>query len=277
MSSIRAAVLGLLAGAAAAAPAGAQQRVLPAVTRFELPAASPRAHALVGRLLSVERGDSRFGSDTEAEVALGENFPLVSLQGGERPIALGFGSQVYARFSLSDPKTSLISHDWVVGVNATAALGAWDLTMELYHESSHLGDEYGDRFKVTRLDWTREVGTVWAAYTTGAWRFAASASYVLLDELKLDPPGFALAVDWRGRPVSRMLDGQVRPLAGIYTEATGATSWRVSTSAKVGLALPSGSGREVGIALIAHDGLSTQRQFYRRESRYLGVEVRFDL
>ena len=47
--------------------------------------------------------------------------------------------------------------------------------------------------------------------------------------------------------------------------------------AKLGLALPSGSGHEVGIALIAHDGLSTQRQFYRAESRYVGVEVRFDL
>ena len=31
-----------------------------------------------------------------------------------------------------------------------------------------------------------------------------------------------------------------------------------------------GGGREIGIALIAHDGLSTQRQFFRRESRYIG-------
>jgi hypothetical protein len=29
--------------------------------------------------------------------------------------------------------------------------------------------------------------------------------------------------------------------------------------------------------VIAHDGLSTQRQFFREESRYLGLEVRFDL
>jgi hypothetical protein len=277
MSSIRTALVATLGWAASVGPAGAQQRVLPAVPRYELPAASPRVHAIVGRLLSVERGDSRFGSDTEAEVALGENFPLISLQGGARPIALGFGSQVYARFSLSDPKSSLISHDWVVGVNATAALGAWDVTVEVYHESSHLGDEYGDRFNVSRLDWTREVGAVWAAYSTGAWRFSGSASYVLLDELKLDPPGFALAVDWRGHPLGRMLDGQIRPLAGIYTEATGATNWRVSTSAKFGIAIPSGSGHELGFAIIAHDGLSTQRQFYRAESRYLGLEVRFDL
>ena len=38
-----------------------------------------------------------------------------------------------------------------------------------------------------------------------------------------------------------------------------------------------GGGREIGLALIAHDGLSTQRQFFRRESRYIGGELRFDL
>jgi hypothetical protein len=52
----------------------------------------------------------------------------------------------------------------------------------------------------------------------------------------------------------------------------------VSTSAKLGIALSrSDGGRQIGLALIAHDGLSTQRQFFRRESRYVGGELRFDL
>lgn len=277
MSSIGTAAVFALAAASLADAAGAQQRVLPAVPRYELPAASPRVHAIAGRLLSIDRADSRFGAETEGEVALGENFPIVSLQGGEHPIALGLGTQVYARFSLTDPKTALISHDWVVGINATAALGRWDATVELYHESSHLGDEYGERFGVSRLDWTREVGTVWVGYRAGEFRVAGSASYVLIDELGLSRPGFAFAVDWRGGGLARMLGGQVRPLGGIYTEGQSATRWRVSTSAKLGVAFPSGTGREVGVALIAHDGLSTQRQFFRERSRYLGVEVRFDL
>ena len=225
-----------------------------------------------------ERGDSRFGSDTEAEVALGENFPLVSLKGGARPIALGFGSQVYARFSLSDPKTSLISHDWVVGLNATAALGRWDMTVELYHESSHLGDEYGDRFKVSRLDWTREVGAVWAALQCRRLAFLRRRELRADRRARTSPAG-ARARAWTGGDGhwAGCWTGRSARSAGIYTEATGATNWRVSTSAKLGLALPSGSGHEVGIALIAHDGLSTQRQFFRAESRYMGVEVRFDL
>jgi hypothetical protein len=228
-------------------------------------------------LISARRGDSRFGQEHEGEVVLGENFPLVALKGGRRPIVLGFGSQVYGRFSLSDPKSALISTDWVVGLNTTAAADPWALTLEVYHESSHLGDEYGDRFPGDRLDWTREVLAGWASYVTGVWRFTAGASYVLDDQLKLPASAGSLGLDFHGKS-RRFLGGQVRPVAGLFTEAEAATRWRMSTSAKLGVAFATGGvGHDIGLGLIAHDGLSTQRQFFRQESRYIGVELRFDL
>jgi uncharacterized protein DUF1207 len=261
-----------------AAGASAQDRVFPNVQSFELPEASPRVHGLVGRIISARRGDSDFGSEPEAEVAVGENFPVLALRRGARPVTLGFGSQVYGRFSLGDRKSALISNDWVVGLNTTAALGAWTVTGEIYHESSHLGDEYSDRFGARRLDWTREVAAAWVTYGRGPIRVTGNLSYVLIDELDLDRPGAALATDYQGRPFGRFLGSPVRAVGGIYFEGAAATSWRISTSAKLGIALArSGGGREVGLALIAHDGLSTQRQFFRRESRYIGGELRFDL
>ena len=276
MSSIRVpVVLGLVVLLCPGA-ALAQQRLFPSVRSFELPEASPRVYGLVGRVLTASRGDSRFGREQEGEVVLGENFPLVTLKGGGRPIVLGFGSQVYGRFSLTDPKSALISTDWVVGVNTTANLKRWALTVELYHESSHLGDEYGDRFPADRLDWTREVLAGWANYTAGVWRLSAGASYVLRDELDLPAPGGALGMDYHGRS-RQFLAGQVRPIAGIFLEADAATSWRVSSSAKLGVGFATAGTHDISLALIAHDGLSTQRQFYRQESQYIGMELRFDL
>jgi hypothetical protein len=267
-------LLALVSGAPGALPA--QARIFPDVPSFERPEASPRVHGIAGRVISARRGESRFGNEAEAEVALGENFPLLALRRGERPITLGLGSQVYARFSLTDGRDALISNDWVVGLNGTASLGAWAVTMELYHESSHLGDEYEDRFDAKRLDWTREVLVGWASYTTGVWRFTGSASYAIRDELGLKRPGGSLALDFR--PPRRGDGGAVRPVGGVYLDANAATSWRVSGSLKAGIVLRGGpGGREIGLALIAHDGLSTQRQFFRQESRYLGMEVRFDL
>lgn len=271
---------GVVALALAALPARALQAQgtdFSPLPDFELPSASPRGHGLVGRLLSASRGESQFGGEREAEVALGENFPILSLRGGPRPIALGFGSQVYARFSLRDARSALISHDWVVGVNTTAELGRWDLTLQLYHESSHLGDEYGDRFATRRLDWSREVLGGWAGYTTGPWRFAGSLSYALLDALGLPRAGAAAAIDFKGRAFAGTPGEGLRPIVGVYFAGDAATAWRVSTSVRGGVSLRTGTTREIGVAIIAHDGLSTQRQFFREPSRYLGMELRFDL
>jgi hypothetical protein len=277
MSSIRSSVIVGAVALLCVADAAAQQRLFPSVASFELPEASPRVHGLVGRFISAQRGDSRFGREHEGEVVLGENFPLLALKSGRRPIILGIGSQVYGRFSLTDPKSALISTDWVVGMNTTAALASWALTLEVYHESSHLGDEYGDRFPSDRLDWTREVLAGWASYLAGFWRLTAGASYVLDDQLDLPATAGSLGVDFRGRS-RHFLGGQVRPVAGVFTEAGAATRWRVSTSAKLGLAFATaGENHDISMGLIAHDGLSTQRQFFRQESRYIGMEVRFDL
>jgi Protein of unknown function (DUF1207) len=263
-------LLGIPGGSAA------QARIFPSVPSFERPEASPRVHGIAGRVISVQRGESRFGDEAEAEVALGENFPVLALRGGNRPITLGLGTQVYARFSLADGQDALISNDWVVGLNSTAMLGAWALTIEVYHESSHLGDEYEDRFEAQRIDWTREVLAAWASYTHGPWRITGNTSYALRDELRLERPGGSLGVDFR--PLRKSGGGAIRPVGGIYFDANAATSWRVSSSLKAGMVLQaSPQGREIGFALIAHDGLSTQRQFFRKDSRYLGLEVRFDL
>jgi Protein of unknown function (DUF1207) len=276
MSSIRVPlIVGVVALTWVTSGAG-QQRFFPAVRSFELPEASPRVHGFVGRLLSAQRGDSRFGQEREGEVVLGENFPVVTLKGGNHPIIFGLGSQVYGRFSLNDPKSALISNDWVVGINTTAGLGPWALTVEVYHESSHLGDEYGSRFQSPRLDWTREVLAGWASYVVGVWRFTAGTSYVLDDQLDLPAPAGALAIDYRGKP-RRLLGGLGRPIAGIFAEAEAATAWRMSTSAKLGVAFATGASHDISVGLIAHDGLSTQRQFFRQESQYIGVELRFDL
>src|SRR5215208_3898841 len=256
--------------------ASAQDRLFPSVRSFELPEASPRVHGIVGRVISARRGDSRFGQEQEGEVVLGENFPLLTLKGGRHSIILGIGSQVYGRFSLTDPKSALISTDWVVGVNTTALLRAWALTLELYHESSHLGDEYGDRFPADRLDWTREVLAAWASYTVGVWRLTAGGSYVLDDELRLPAPAASLSLDFHGRSRG-LLAGQVRPIGGIFLEGVEATKWRISTSAKLGVAFGTGASHDISLGLILHNGLSTQRQFFRQESQYLGMELRFDL
>ncbi|HXE56993.1 MAG TPA: DUF1207 domain-containing protein [Gemmatimonadales bacterium] len=279
----RAALRALLSGAALLLglvwepELAAQTRLFPDVPSFELPQASPRVTGFTGRLLAVGRGDSRFGSGTEGEAAVAEDFPLLALRRGPRPVTLSFGVGVYGRFSLDDPKSSLISNDWTVGFTAYALRPRWEAALQLYHESSHLGDEYAETFDAPRLDWTREVAAAWVAYRTGPWRASAGVSQVLVDELRLPGAGASLALDFRGS-AARVVGEGIRPIAGVYWDAYAATDWTISTSVKVGVALAGGrQGRELRLSLIGHSGLSTQRQFFRARNRYLGAEVQFEL
>ena len=255
---------------------GAQSRFLPDVAPFEYPSASPRTFGLVGRYIRATTSDNEFGPSTEGEAAIGGNLPLVLLRGGTNPIALGFGAEVYGRFNLTNPKSALVSNDWTVGFNLKADLGRWRPAFELYHESSHLGDEYRDDFTANRIDWTRELATGWLGYVAGRMTFTGGLTRVLRDQLDMTGWAGTLAVDYRG-PLVRPLGIRLAPVAGVYADSWEDTDWKVSTSARIGVAVPGSGHREFGFGLIGHWGRSTQRQFYLKPSEYYGAELRFVL
>jgi hypothetical protein len=259
------------------ASALAQDRFFPDVPSFEFPVASPRVAGFAGRLISESVGDDLFGDEREADVSLGEDFPVWALRRGPRPITLNFGVQVTGRFSLDDSRTALISNDWQVGFNTHADLAPWEIAVQFYHESSHLGDEYIKRFDARRLDWTREVLALWLGYRAGGVRVMGSLGNAVVDELDLSPWMAAAGVDFRGGSVA-LLGLRAHPIAGLFAEGASATDWRVSASGKLGLAFPgSRKDKELRLSLIGHDGLSTQRQFFRASSRYVGLEIEFQL
>lgn len=264
-------VLSALAG-----PVTAQGTFFPSIEPFEYPLASPRAATIAGRVLSHSRGETRFGSELEAEIVLGEDFPLYALLGGPNPLTLGFGIQTYTRFSLDDPKTALISNDWVVGFNLHQRLAPWHFTFQAYHESSHLGDEYAELFGVTRIDWSREIFSVWAGWSTGPISVRANVQRVVIDELEVFPWGAAFAVDYLGS-TDTIFGATVRPQAGVFVDGWSESDWTLSPSAQAGIGFVGRGGREFRISVIAHTGLSTQRQFFREKSRYVGLELEFRL
>src|ERR1043166_3760140 len=194
--------LGLALAVAAAAPAAAQaERIIfpDAARRFEYPLASPRASAMVGRIIRVSRGESAFGAEWEAEPALGEIWPLLSLSRGPVPVTLHLGTEVYGRFSLHDKSNALISNDWNVNAVVTVEGRHWRWALEGYHESSHLGDEYHDHFPaVGRVNWSREIVGLWAGYVVGDVQLRGNVSYAAIDAVNVGRGGAALAVDYIG-------------------------------------------------------------------------------
>jgi len=268
---------GLVLGLLLAPPAGAQSHrvIFPDdVASFEFPLASPRTSAMVGRIMTVREGESRFGPEWEAEPALGEIWPLLALGRGKVPVTLHLGTEVYSRFSMADKSSALISTDFHVNAILTADFKHWRLALEGYHESSHLGDEYRDRFGTPRVNWSREIVGLWAGYTTGGLTVRGNASYAAIDALDLGRGAVALGADYVG---AKALAG-FAPIVGLHADSQAYTDWEVTWSGRAGIRLADAVGRRgMAILLTYLDGMSPQRQFYSSKSRYYGVEVRFDL
>ncbi len=268
---------GLLAALAAIGVAGtvqAQVRWLPSVDRFEYPLAATRPLSLAGRLVRSTAAESRFGEEKEVEVTLGKSFPLLAFGNGRRPFTVGLVAQVSARFSLEDPRTALISHDWLGGIHGIWHRGPWRVTAELLHESSHLGDEYAERFPVRRLDWTREFAALWIRRELGPFAIHLTGSQALSTRPDVPGGGAGAALDYRG-DLGAWGGARVRPVLGVWWESHAFVDWQVTTTGRAGFELDR-EGRRLGVSLVGLHGTTPQRQFYGQAAEYLGIEVRFD-
>ena len=233
---------------------------------------------MVGRIFYVDRGETLFGKEWEAEAGLGEIWPLIAFSRGRSPITLHLGTEVTGRFSLGDAASAMISSDWQVNLLLTADLKQTRLGLEALHESSHLGDEYADRFSTSRVNWSREIMGLWAQSAVGPVLLSANASYALIDALDLPPMGVSLGADYRGKRGRVVGGGSAQAILALHADMQEYTDWNVTLSGRAGIRFADPQGRR-GFAMLLTflDGMSPQRQFFLSKSRYFGLEVRFDL
>jgi hypothetical protein len=156
-------LLFLLAGTAAAAPLGAQdradgRRLLPG--RAWLPTFHPGPRDPVNRaeLLYVTENPSLMGNGVEAELAVGVTLPVYVVAGRDRENALTVGIEggAFARFGLQRTERELVNTDWVFAVPIVWQRGDHWLRLRYYHTSSHLGDEYSRRFDLDGVNFARD-------------------------------------------------------------------------------------------------------------------------
>jgi hypothetical protein len=146
------------------------------IPRFESLLADPQMTAMGGRVLWLNESDSQLDDHWQAEAILGENLTILSLARGAKPVSLGMGGSVTARFGLTADDSPMVAHDWRFQVNVNHRRGPWVLVAALWHESYHLGDEYIARFGQEAKGGAREGLTAWAFYRIGSWRLGASAT-----------------------------------------------------------------------------------------------------
>src|SRR5262245_46326420 len=79
-----------------------------------------------------------------ASVGLGDSFGLFRIAASSPPngLQLDLEGGIFAQFNLDEPSFDLINADYLVGLPLTYRAQGFSSRLRLYHQSSHLGDEF---------------------------------------------------------------------------------------------------------------------------------------
>lgn len=219
---------------------------------------------------------SRLGS-----VGLGQTIDLVRA----RDWQLGIAAGVFSEFNMGSSTTDLLNTDYIVGLPLTYRRGSWETRLRVYHQSSHLGDEYMLHTNAQRIDLTFEAVELLVASEGSRWRVYGGADYAFVHKpTDLKPGVLHGGLEYRQpRPLLRV--GSLttgRLVAGLDAKSVQDREWQIGWSLVAGLELgdplaAGGSSWRWSVLLKGYTGPTPYGEFYRDHMSSAGIGVGFTL
>lgn len=214
------------------------------------------------------------GLDDVAAVSLGDSFSFYQQPGLAGRWGVGIQAAVFAIFDLDAESKDLINADYFVGFPLSWQSGPWAAMARVYHQSSHLGDEYLLRTRADRIDLSYEAvdAKLSRSFDGEVWRLYGGVGYLVRrfpDDLA--PWTFQIGAEWHS-PWT-MADNGLRPLAGLDLKTTDDDRGDGDLSARVGIEIQSRTDRDYRIQLMLEyfHGRNPNGQFYTEPLAYWGL------
>src|SRR4029079_7123906 len=222
------------------------------------------------------------GEDTTiGAVGLADHFGLVRW-GGPSP---GEGAQldvvgsIFAQFGLDTPSNDLINADYIIGLPLTFRRRGFSGRARLYHQSSHLGDEFLlSEEDITRQNLSFEALAFLLSQEIGPLRVYGGAEHLLHRE----PDTLVERFLHFGAELRTGRAGSVQTVAGVDLKVTNQEDLSPAISGRAGIqAAHSGAAghpaRIVSLLLEIYNGPSPYGQFFQDDISYVGVGIHFGL
>ena len=273
---VPAAVRWLAVAVLAAAPAAAQAPGPPAASGavFEPLLADPKEPQFFAAYLweRSPRLAPRLGS-----VGFGQTIGVAN----GRTWQVAIAAAVFSQFNLARPTADLMNTDYRVGLPVTYRRAGLTTRVQLYHQSSHLGDEYMIHANAQRVDLTFEAAELLVSQQIAAWRVYGGGEYVFTHSPADLKPGLLHGgVEYRQRGVlvrfGRMATGRL--VAALDAKSFQDRRWDVAWSAITGFELADPAARGEGgwrwsLLLRAYTGPAPYGEFFRDRVTSLGIGV----
>ncbi|HSV28862.1 MAG TPA: DUF1207 domain-containing protein, partial [Candidatus Omnitrophota bacterium] len=241
---LAAVVVGLFAGPSLRAE---EAELLPRQVLFEPLVADPRWPHFSAAWHSYG-GDGRL--DNVGTVSFGDDFSLYQEAAGQGRWGIGFQAGVFAIFDLDAESSDLVNADYWVGVPVSWREGPWQARGRVFHQSSHLGDEFLLRVRPERVNLSYEGIDLKLSrmLADDSLRLYGGTGYLVhrIPE-DLDPWSLQLGAEYRA-PWT-LADGYLRPVAAVDLQSTEEAGWQVDVSTRLGFELESPYDRAYRVLL----------------------------
>jgi hypothetical protein len=229
------------------------------------PAADPRAPYNHLKLYSFNDEDES-QSNLGAEAALTHNFGVTRWEGADGTMyQFTCSAGVFSQFQdAPNGSYELTNSDFYVGFPLEIRTGAHGFRAELYHVSSHLGDEFQARTGQERISFSHEsFRGDYMYYPTESLRTFIEVQYAISSTPDFDP--------WIGATGFEYKWGSYLLATNIKFKQR--NDWKHTAVASVLYDL---GNENMFVGLEAFDGMKPQGQFFREERTYAGLVFRFN-
>lgn len=210
-------------------------------------------------------------------VGFGETFGLYRRDGKRQGdgLQVSIAGGLFAQFNMDAPSSDLINADYVIGLPVTYRHGPLSARLRLYHQSSHLGDEFLLNVQPERINLSFESLELLFSYEWRGLRGYLGGEYLIdRDPSDLEPGGLHGGLEYRGR---RPLLFGGRLASALDLKSWEEHDWSVDASLKVGLEFGTAQPghRRLRLMAEAYDGHAPHGQFYQEEISYFGLGAYF--
>ena len=186
----------------------------------------------------------------------------------------GFQAGVFSVFDLEASSADLVNSDFLVGLTFTHHIADLTFLTRIYHQSSHLGDEYLLRNRVDRVNLSFEVLDLLVSFEPVQWlRLYGGGGVIVHREPAIDRGILQAGVELSS-PVA-FAAGYLRPLAGTDLQFREESDWKIDASVRAGLQVEHPFLRRSQLRILGefYSGRSPNGQFYERRIKTIGLGV----
>jgi hypothetical protein len=256
-----------------------KSELFPDADLFEANLANPKEPRFYISWLSL---DIDAGTFNIASVGFGENFGMIRWPGWgqEDEWQFGISGAVFAQFNLDSASMDLINADYIFGLPLSYRNGRWSARARLYHQSSHLGDEFllnpQDFTPVKRINLSYETLELLAAWQWQGLRIGGGPSYIVHTDTPLGRTSVQADLEYHGPKLSR-IPGNL--FVSLFLNWWEETDWDLDLDLKAGINLESPYTGKRSLQFFGefYTGHLPFGQFFQQTGEYFGIGISLGL